>query len=305
MHKRDFLASTIGLGVGLAATSAFGQGMAMKGPAPKSEAPAGRRKIARGTATTTKLFKSPGMYPNALAVAPEGLWIGQQKISVQQAKLWNEPVPTNRDEDAWLVDWNGKLLHKVTTQSRNTSGMAYGNGCVWMGANTAPEGMYQVDMNSKQVSHRQIPLGLGDGGGSHGAQWHNGKLWIVANQLRSLLRVDPVSWAPEQMIPIHTTEDMPRWHDMTFDDEGNIWQVTGNDSKSYAEGKPGLIKYDGKTGQVLELVDLVPGSCDPHGLEFHNGQLISCDAGVHPGWKDLDSPSSGWIFRIDVKSIST
>jgi hypothetical protein len=200
------------------------------------------------------------------------------------------------------VDWNGKLLHTVTTQSRNTSGMAYGDGCVWMGANTAPEGMYQVDMNSKQVSHRQIPLGVnGDGGGSHGAQWHNGKLWIVANRLRGLLCVDPKTWAPEQMIPIYVTPEMGRWHDMTFDADGNIWQVNGNASKSYAEGKPGLIKYDGKTGQVLELVDLVPGSCDPHGLEYHNGQLISCDAGVHPGWKDMDSPSSGWIFRIDLK----
>ena len=35
---------------------------------------------------------------------------------------------------------------------------------------------------------------------------------------------------------------------MTFDADGNIWQVTGNDSKSYKEGKPGLVKYDGKTG---------------------------------------------------------
>jgi hypothetical protein len=46
-------------------------------------------------------------------------------------------------------------------------------------------------------------------------------------------------------------------------------------------------------------VDFVPNSCDPHGLAMHNGSLISCDAGIHPGWPNNDSPTSGWIFRID------
>ena len=55
--------------------------------------------------------------------------------------------------------WNGKLLKTVTTPSRNTSGMAVGGGYVWMIANAPPEGVFQVDMNSKLISHRQIPLG--------------------------------------------------------------------------------------------------------------------------------------------------
>ena len=87
---------------------------------------------------------------------------------------------------------------------------------------------------------------------------------------------------------------------MAFDNDGNIWLVTGNDSKNYAEGKAGLAKYDGKTGQILELVSFVPGSGDPHGLEFHNGKLIACDAGHHPGWPDKDGPTAGWIFSIDM-----
>ena len=180
--------------------------------------------------------------------------------------------------------------------------MAYGNGCVWMMANQEPEGVFQVDMNSKEVSHHQIPLGLPghDGGGSHGAQWHNGKLWIVANRPRLMLRVDPKTWAPEVAIPIYVTPEKPRWHDMTFDAQGNIWMVTGNDSKSFKEGTPGLVKYDGNSGAVLGTYDFVPGSCDPHGLEFHNGTLISCDAGIHPGWPNGDSPSAGWIFKIEM-----
>ena len=59
------------------------------------------------------------------------------------------PVLPDPDEAAWLVDWSGKLVKTVITHSRNTSGMAYGNGCVWMGANADPYGIFQVDMNSK------------------------------------------------------------------------------------------------------------------------------------------------------------
>jgi hypothetical protein len=32
---------------------------------------------------------------------------------------------------------------------------------------------------------------------------------------------------------------------------------------------------------------------------MHDGALISCDAGIHPGWPVNDSPTAGWIFQID------
>jgi hypothetical protein len=60
------------------------------------------------------------------------------------------------------------------------------------------------------------------------------------------------------------------------------------------------VKYDGKTGAVTATYDFAPGSSDPHGLEFHNGTLISCDAGIHPGWPNYDSPTHGWIFKIEM-----
>jgi hypothetical protein len=87
---------------------------------------------------------------------------------------------------------------------------------------------------------------------------------------------------------------------MTFDKDGFVWLVTGNDSKNFASGKPGLAKYDAATGDLLELVSFAPGSCDPHGLEYHDGALISVDAGYHPGWPIGDSPCSGYVFRIDL-----
>jgi hypothetical protein len=232
--------------------------------------------------------------------APGGLWIGQQKITLGNAQSYHLPQATDPDEAAWLVDWNGKLLKTVTTHSRNTSGMAYGNGCIWMGANAEPFGIFQVDMNSHEVTHRQIPLSIdGNGGGCHGVKWHDGKLWIAALRLGGILRIDPATWVPEVLIRV-SSEEKPRLHDATFDDAGNLWVVTGNNSTSYADGKAGLNKYDGKTGQLLMTVDFPPGSCDPHGLVWHDGRLVSCDAGLHPGWKGMESPSSGYIFSIDV-----
>jgi hypothetical protein len=262
--------------------------------------PPTRPKVVHRQAKTTKLFKAPGNYPNALAVSPDGLWIAQQKLEGAKAVKEHAPPQTGR-EDVWLVDWNGKLLKTLSSDSQDTSGLAFGDGCIWVGANIGPEGIYQVDMNGKQLSHRQMPLGHVDGGGCHGAQWHDNKLWVVANRLRGLVRMDPQSWTPEFMIPIYNeTEDTKRWHDMTFDKDGFVWLVTGNDSKGFTSGKPGLAKYDAVTGDLLELVSFVPGACDPHGLEYHNGALIGVDAGYHPGWPVGDSPSSGYVFRIEL-----
>ena len=175
MTKREFLAASLGV-----AATAWSRARAASN-------------VRVRKAKTTKLFKAPEGLPNAISVTPEGLWIGEQKLAGEQAKRYGLPQPKTLDEAAWLVDWNGKLLKTVTTPSRNTSGMAVGGGYVWMIANAPPQGVFQVDMNSKLVSHRQIPLGApgGDGGGSHGGLWHDGKLWLSSLRLRGNLRVDP------------------------------------------------------------------------------------------------------------------
>ncbi len=292
MRKRDFLAAGLGLSAGLAAVSVLPPALAQQAPA--APPAGGRRNIPSRKARTTRLFKSPDLYPNALAIAPEGLWIGQQKNAETQASSGS------LSEAAWLVDWNGKLLKTVQTNSRNTSGMAYGDNCVWMGANAAPNGVFQVDMNGKEVSHRQIPMSLNDqGGGCHGLQWHDGKLWIAALRLGGALRVDPRTWAPEVLIPIQSQEK-PRLHDITFDNNGDMWIITGTNSTGPQDAHAGLSKYDGRTGQLVMTADFEPGSCDPHGLVWHDGKLVSCDAGIHPGWPDKASPTYGWIFAIDI-----
>ena len=305
MKRREFLAAGLGLNIA-AATVAFAQeapGRAGGARGAGGGGGQGRGAVAKGMAKTTRMFKAPGQFPNGVAVmsdAPGGLSIGQQKITAANSKNYNLPVLPDADEAAWLVDWNGKLIKTVMTPCRNCSGTGYGGGHVWMAANADPFGIFQVDMNGKLVSHRQIPLSIdGRGGGCHGVKWHNGKLWIAALRLGGILRVDPQTWVPE--VPIRaSSEEKPRLHDVAFDNQGNIWVVTGNNSTGYADAQPGLNKYDGKTGQLLMTVDFAPGSCDPHGLDWHDGKLVSCDAGIHPGWKANESPHSGYIFSIEV-----
>src|SRR5271154_6100508 len=188
-RKRDFLlAGAAGLAL---MRVAFAQGR--------------RAEVPRRSATTKTLFKSPPGFPNAIAATPEGLWIGEQKMSGARAKQYNGPEPSDLREAAWLVDWNGKLLKTIMTASRNTSGMAVGGGYLWMGAEFAPpyDGIYQYDMEGKLIAQRQVPLGTTeDGGGIHGALWQDGKLWVLANRLHAIMRIEPKSWTAEFLITL-------------------------------------------------------------------------------------------------------
>jgi hypothetical protein len=287
IDKRSFLKSSmlVGLSAGLAPR-------AIAQPLAGSDADA--RRIARETrkvppvpvrtVRTTDLFKSPEGYPNAIAATAEGVWIGEQRT--------DEGIGVSND--AYLVDWQGRVLRKVKTESRNTSGMGFGGGYLWMGANAPPQGIFQTDLNGRTVSHRQIPLGPPDnGGGCHGVAWHDGKLYITALRMRGILRVDTESWRPEFFIPC----EAPRLHGLTWND-GAIWIVTSS-SNTDPNAIPGLAKYDAVSGKLLETAVFAPGSADPHGITAWNGVLYGCDAGVHPGWPNRQSKSSGAIFRID------
>ncbi len=75
-RRRNFLTSGLGMSAGLAAKIVLGQGqprhLDTAPPPPKRELP--HRKV-----KTTRLFKAPPGYPNAVAIAPEGLWVAEQK----------------------------------------------------------------------------------------------------------------------------------------------------------------------------------------------------------------------------------
>jgi hypothetical protein len=248
------------------------------------------------TATTTKLFKSPPSYPNALAVVPEGLWVAEQRQDDKTDRLW-------------LLDWRGQIQKSIRSESKDTSGVVVGNGSLWICANNETnEGIYQTDLQGRTISHRQIPLGPSDrGGGSHGATWHDEHLWASSNRERAILRIDPHSWTVDFVIPFALPEGLTRYHGCAVLD-GSMYMVSGGESKTYMEGQTCLVRYDLASGDIQEIIELAAGSCDPHGLAVHDGKLISCDSGDHPGWDKpystpgwgrQSSPTAGYIFSID------
>ena len=305
MRKREFFA-----GLGLMAGTGFALAQQEKGGAlvyPKGKdlgavPPEARKQVPNRKVTTKNLFKVPDAYPNGIAITEDGIWVAEQKAAGYGQSGKHE------QEAAWLFDWNGKKLKTVLTNSYNTSGFAFGQGHVWMGANGGPEGIYEVALDGKEVSHRQIPLGGANGGGSHGLLYQNGKLWIVANRLKGILKVDPRTWEPEFMIPITTA----RWHGIAWDDTvpgGAIWMVTGSsdinryvmqNGKLHHTTTCGLMKYSATTGQLLETAEFEDGTADAHGLAMWKGKLYSCDAGVGPpGFEGTGSPSAGYVFEIN------
>src|SRR5215467_9297093 len=91
MTKREFLTAGIGTGLALAArNAAFAQQSAA---ATRKDGGRWNERAPKRMAKTTKLFKSPPGYPNAIAVTPEGLWIGEQKMSGTQAAAYHLPEP--------------------------------------------------------------------------------------------------------------------------------------------------------------------------------------------------------------------
>lgn len=320
LNRRALLAA----GVGVCASLAVAQSSETAPREPGTDA-LGRRlgtasrgkQIPRRKAKTTKLFLTPPGWPNAIDTDHDqkrGFWVQEQRHD-------------NKPETAWLIDLNGKVLHSVVTNSKNTSGMCFGDGYIWSGANGASEidhpnppinGIFQTDMSGKQISHRQIPFGLkDDGGATHGMAWQPDvrKIWIEANRLDALIRIDPRTWEVDYMFPTTRASELAgRLHGIAWDD-GFIWQVTGHQKEGttgYEGYTPGLVKYDAKTGQVVQLIEFLPGSCDIHDVAVHDGQLYGVDAGEHPGWSidnpawqrpgfpPLNSPSAGYIFRIDL-----
>ncbi len=236
-----------------------------------TDAPTRRAKV-------TKLFKSPEGHPNGLETDARGFWIGEQV-----------------SDKAHLVDWNGKLLRSVATESSNTSGIAYGAGYLWMGANGAAIGrpgkptdattgeIIQVDPETGKTVSRHFTPG---GGGVHGLEFAEGTLWITTLAIQKLTQVDPADFHIIHQIPVH----LERSHGLAWDAPG-IWCMHSTDRV--------IQKLDARDGRILEQITLAKDDPDPHGMCMYKGHLYYCDAGIAPGGGPNNSPHAGYVCRID------
>ena len=97
------------------------------------------------------VFAGPGVQVNGLEAVAEGLWLCDQ-----------------RDNHAYLVDWDGKVLTSFPSPARNASGITVGAGSVWIASNTQPSIIFR---HNPQTGHCTAYLVLSNEGGVHGLQW--------------------------------------------------------------------------------------------------------------------------------------
>lgn len=226
------------------------------------------------------LFQSPDGRPNGLEATADGLWVGEQI--------------TDR---VHLLDWDsGKPLASYETQSSNTSGVAAGNGLVFMAANgpakLRPQRPHDITQGGrivkldaktgKHIRNFQTP----SGGGLHGLLWAKDFLWITQFKPNKILKADA------DINVFHDFDTpLPRAHGMGWDGEF-IWCLFSNDFR--------ILRFDVRTGRILEAIQLDSSDPDPHGMTWWQGNLYYCDAGIAPGHRDSKSPYAGSICRIHV-----
>jgi sugar lactone lactonase YvrE len=230
-------------------------------------------------AKVTTLFKSPDGHPNAMETTSEGLWIGEQT--------------TDR---AHLMDWQGRRLRTVETESSNTSGIAYGGSFLWMAANGKAVGrvarptdattgeVLKVDPASgKTMARYPIP----GGGGVHGLEFAEGTLWLTSLKLQKLSQMDPKDFHVIHQIPVR----LGRAHGLAWQ-RGTIWCIHSTDRVIH--------RLDAKDGRLREVITLSTDDPDPHGMCLYQDHLYYCDAGIAPPGVDSGSPTAGYICRIDL-----
>jgi streptogramin lyase len=231
-------------------------------------------------AKVTRVYKAPDGHPNALEATPEGLWVGDQC--------------TDR---AHLLDWKtGEVLKKVDTESSNTSGMAYGGGFLWMGANGGPLGRLARPDELKNGRIVKVDPDTGrtlgvfpvpDGGGVHGVLWADDSLWMTCFKWNVVARVDPETFKVIDKFPFH----LSRPHGLAWAPPA-MWVGYSNDWV--------FLKQDLKDGCLLEAVTLEKWvDPDPHGMDMYQAKMYYCDAGISPPGVPSGSKGAGYIYRID------
>jgi hypothetical protein len=223
------------------------------------------------------MFPSPGPVPNGLQATAEGLWILDQG-----------------DNHAYLVDYSGgKVLRKLPTDSKAGSGITFDGEALWL-ASTYSREIIRCDAKTGKtiVKHetpgagvvawtqgRQSPLAPKkpavvpapsgppkprQATGAHGLEWRAGKLWISVPPAQMIYRVDPGPWKIEQQFA--TAGNRP--HGLGWEGDW-LWCAETNDNAFY--------KFDTRSGQYVEKVQLAGSDPLPHGMTIWKDEMWYCD----------------------------
>jgi streptogramin lyase len=230
--------------------------------------------------TYTKLFRAPYAVPNGLQVTDDGLWIVDQ-ITDRLMLV----------ERAGALEYYGvpKMIRDISSDSSNTSGMAWGEGSLWLAANgsagqwrpprakDAGKSMGEIlrvdPASGETISRHPLP----NGGGTHGIEYDNietGHLWLTTLESQTLSQVRISDWSVQHVIPL----PYARAHGVVRVEDG-VWVVHTGDRV--------IVKLSVADGAELERITVPECEPEPHGLSADaDSRFLYCDA------------SSGWVVAI-------
>jgi len=229
-----------------------------------------KQKLPIVTKRAEKAFKSPGEHPNALEAVPDGLWILDQ-------------ADPNKVHKVSYTD--GSVLVEIQTESIHGSGIAYGDGALWIASTNTLKTLKVDPKTGKTLASFDTPgVGYNKFGrnansinpnrrmnGAHGLQWVDGRYWITTPASEKIFLVEPETGRVLRDIPAPGV----RPHGLAWDN-GFLWCVESNDRAIY--------KLDSKDGKLVAKIQLTNDDPEPHGLAMNNGVFWYCDAETQAGW---------------------
>jgi sugar lactone lactonase YvrE len=234
-------------------------------------------KIETRSVPVEKAFDSPCEKPNGLQATSEGLWILNQ----------------GGDNSLYLVDWNGKLIEKLATESVSGSGVTFDGKNLWL-ASTYNCKIIKTDRKGKTIASyatpgcgkvnwpnpRRSPLApppapastaaavkparVQPDTGAHGMEYRDGKLWIAVPPAKKIYRVKAEGFQVEHEFA--TAGDRP--HGLGWDGKW-LWCADSNMNAFH--------KYDAMSGEVHEKIQLSDRDPLPHGMTIWKGTMWYCD----------------------------
>ena len=225
-----------------------------------------------------RLFRAPYSVPNGLQVTDKGLWIADQVTD--RAAL----VEISEASDYGVT----RMLAEIPTESSNTSGLAWGDGALWLAANGAgarwrverPTDAQQGEIlkvdpkTGKTLDRHPLP----GGGGTHGVEYdpyEAGTLWVTTLKSQTATQVRISDWSSLRSVPLPHR----RAHGVVRVEDG-IWVVHTADRV--------VVKLDIASGRELDRIEVPEPHPEPHGLSICEEGFLYCDA------------TSGWVVKIET-----
>ena len=220
-----------------------------------------------------RAFQAPVARPNGLQFTDDGLWIADQ------------------DEGrAFLVaPDDGSVLRSFRTGAGKSSGVAWGQGALWMCSNGLPvtRPATAVDTAHTRIVKTDPHTGamlaqfrVPDDSDVHGLEWTVEGLWLTTLDRRALTLVDGDTFAPRRAVPL----PLDRAHGLAWDGSA-LWCAFTSDRV--------VLRLDVRTGAVLARLDLEGEPFEPHGLTMGHGRLWTCDAVTGTVWRQREPPTEG------------